>query len=440
MHPLVASPDRRRGGRRRSLRRLNLALALRCIADDDGFVSRADISARTALNKSTSSSLVDELIAGGLVRELGVTTRPSVGRPPTSLALVTHGPAGLGIEVNVDYVAACVVDLTGAVRYQHVVSRDQRGRSPEEVLRLAARLGGAAVRAVRQSGLVPFGVAIAIPGMVDANAKKIILAPNLGWSDLDPAALLDLAELGLPQGLDVFVDNEANFAALSERELLLTGTSYLYVFGEIGVGSGIVLGGNLYRGRNGWSGEIGHLTVERAGLPCGCGGRGCLEQYAGQEAILRASGVRTAVGTSLGVGPTATLIRERAERGDTSMLVALERAGRALGVVIGNTMNLLDIDRVVLGGIYKELSDHLLPTIREEVTTRWAGARWSSPRIEAAVHGAEAPALGAARSVVRRVVDDPACWLGSDAAHRSSTGGTPRTPSGFEAAADPQPH
>jgi predicted NBD/HSP70 family sugar kinase len=405
-----------------SLRRQNLALALRCIADAKGSVSRADISARTALNKSTSSSLVDELIAAGLVRELGVTTRPAVGRPPTSLALVAEGPAGLGIEVNVDYIAACVVDLGGAVRYQHVVSQDQRGQNPQDVLRRAVNLGGAAVRAVAQSGLAPAGVGIAIPGLVDSAEGRVVLAPNLGWSDLDFAALLGSPDIAIPGGVDVVVDNEANYAALSERELLIEGSSFLYVFGEIGVGAGLVLGGDLHRGRNGWSGEIGHITVERDGPFCGCGGRGCLEQYAGQEAILRAAGAEADAGTSLGVGPTVTMIRERAERGDRAMTGALDRAGRALGLVVASVMNLLDIDRVVLGGIYKELSRQLLPVVREEVAYRYAGSRWALPQIQAAVHGSEAPALGAARSVVRQIIDDPAGWLGSPTGARGPVG------------------
>lgn len=396
---------------RRGLRQQNLAMALKCIADGDGRVSRADISARTSLNKSTSSSLVDELIAAGLIREAGVVTRQAAGRRPTSLELVTDGPAGLGIEVNVDYIAACVVDLTGAARYQHVVSRDHRGQTPEEVMRSAATLGASAVRIADGSALEPSGATIAVAGLVDSQGKRVVLAPNLGWSDFSPMGYVRAADLGIREHAQLTIENEANCAALSERELLRAGASYLYIYGEIGVGSAIVLNGQLHRGHDGWSGEIGHLTVERDGAPCGCGSRGCLEQYAGQEAILRAAGMHISAGTSLGVGPTTKLIQQRAEAGDPHMLQALERAGQALGLVVALALNLLNIERVVLGGIYRDLAAYLLPIVRAEARARYAGSRWAPPTIEGAVHGPEAPALGAARSVVRRIIDDPSTWI-----------------------------
>lgn len=396
---------------RRGLRRHNLARALRCIADADGSVSRADISARTALNKSTSSSLVDELISAGLVREAGVVTRQAVGRPPTSLQLVTDGPAGLGIEVNVDYIAACVVDLTGAARYQHVLSRDHRGQTAEEVMRSAAALGAAAVQIAGGSALEPYGATIAVAGLVDRNGERVVLAPNLGWSDFSPMPHVRADDLGICARAPLTIENEANCAALAERELLRVGASYLYVYGEVGVGSAIVLNGKLYRGDDGWSGEIGHVAVDQDGIPCGCGSRGCLEQYAGQEAILRAAGMDISAGTSLGVGPTTRLIQERAQAGDPDMLRALERAGRALGLVVSFALNLLNIDRVVFGGIYRDLAPYLLPTVQAGARARYAGARWAPPAIGTATHGPEAPALGAARSVVRRIIDDPSSWM-----------------------------
>lgn len=415
MQPATVLPVGSHARRRRGLRQQNLAMALRCIADADGSISRADISGRTALNRSTSSSLVDELISAGLVREAGVVTRQAAGRPPTSLALVTDGPAGLGIEVNVDYIAACVVDLTGAPRYQHVVSRDHRGQTPEEVMRSAAELGASAARMAGGNGLEPYGATIAVAGLVDRNGERVVLAPNLGWSDFSPMAHVRPTDLGLAAAAQLTIENEANCAALSERELLRVGASYLYIYGEIGVGSAIVLNGQLYRGDDGWSGEIGHLTIEQDGIPCGCGSRGCLEQYAGQEAILRAAGMDIAAGTSLGVGPTTKLILDRAEAGDPDMLHALERAGRALGLVVAFALNLLNIDRVVLGGIYRDLAPYLLPTAQTGARARYAGARWASPVIEAAAQGPEAPALGAARSVVRRIIDDPSSWMDQQA-------------------------
>ena len=388
-------------------RAAHLALALRCVAEQSGAISRAGISAATGLNRSTACSLIDELIGGGLVREVGVTTRARAGRPGTALALRSDGPAGLGIDVNVDYTAVCVVDLTGAVRYKHVVAEDQRGHDVAEILDRIARLAREAQHAAEGDGLVLCGSAVAVPGIVDQAGSTVSLAPNLGWRDLDVTAVLPQDVHGARAGLD----NEANFAALSEDGLLRAGRSYLYVSGQIGVGAGIVLNGELYRGSHGWSGEIGHLTIDRAGPECPCGRRGCLERYAGHEALLRAAGVTAGAGTTFGVRPTADLIAGRARAGDPATLAALARAGEILGIALAGCLNLLDVEHIVLGGIYRELAPWMAPEIEREVGAGFVGARWARPEVTAAAYGAEAPALGAARSVVQDVVTDPLRWL-----------------------------
>jgi predicted NBD/HSP70 family sugar kinase len=385
----------------------NLALALRCVADNSGEVSRADISASTGLNRSTASSLIDELIGGGLVRELGATVRSGVGRPPTALALRGDGPAGLGLDVNVDYITACVVDLTGKVRYQHVLAQDQRGHPSRQILDRIARLIQGALDAVTGSGLTLHGTAVAIPGLVNHTDGTLALSPNLGWHDLNVADVLQQQTVGGR----VVLDNESNFAALSEDELLRADQSYLYINAQIGIGAGLVIEGELYRGRHGWSGEVGHITVDRDGPVCGCGRRGCLEQYAGHEAILRAAGMSSTPGTTFGVRPTAILIRERAGNGDPQTLDALAWAGRNLGTALAGCLNLLDVDRIVLGGIYRELAPWIVPEVEREIADHFVGARWSPPVVGTATHGAEAPALGAARSVVRGLVNDPLAWI-----------------------------
>ncbi|WP_229073281.1 ROK family protein [Actinoplanes sp. DH11] len=391
-------------------RAAHLAMALHCVAEQSGEISRAGISAATGLNRSTACSLIEELIDGGLVREVrdtGTTTRVKAGRPGTGLGLRDDGPAGLGIDVNVDYTAVCVVDLTGKVRYKHVVSEDQRGQGTREVLDRIARLARGAQNAAEDDGLILCGSAVAVPGIVDRRGATVTLAPNLGWHDLDVAEVLP-ADV---HGERATLDNEANFAALSEQDLIRDGASYLYVSGQIGVGSGIVLDGRLYRGAHGWSGEIGHLTIDRDGPECPCGRRGCLERYAGHEAILRAAGVTAGAGTMLGVRPTAELIAGRAAAGDPATLAALARAGQVLGFALAGCLNLLDVGTIVLGGIYRDLAPWIGPEVEREVRAAFLGARWAQPEVRAAAYGAEAPALGAARSVVRDVINDPMRWL-----------------------------
>ena len=126
----VPEASRSSPARQRSLRENNLGLVSRLIADSAAPLSRARLAARTGLTKATVSTLVDTLVAGGLVRELPPTPPAGAGRPAFGLVTSEATVAGLGLELNVDYTAACVVDLTGAVRYRQVAAADQRGVAP----------------------------------------------------------------------------------------------------------------------------------------------------------------------------------------------------------------------------------------------------------------------------------------------------------------------
>ncbi|RZU77803.1 putative NBD/HSP70 family sugar kinase [Micromonospora kangleipakensis] len=406
----VTSPSTAGAVRQGSLRELNLAVVLRRIAAADRPPSRADIAAGTGLTRATVSAVVDDLIGGRLVAEADPAPRTGAGRPARGLVLAGDGPAGLGLEVNVDYLAACVVDLAGTVRH-HVVRRaDLRPVSPADALaRLAALAADARAAAARQ-GLTLAGAALAVPGLVDAGGL-VRLAPNLGWRDVDVPALLAGNRLTEPvDGVPpLVVENEANLAALGELHAGPSGSaSFLHISGEIGIGAGIVLDGRLYRGTRGWSGEIGHIPVHPEGRPCRCGGRGCLERYAGQEVVLAAAGL---AGAELPADTAATRLADLARAGDPATLAALADAGTALGVAVAGVVNLLDLDTVVLGGGYAPLAPWLRPPVVAELARRVLTAAWSPVTVRPAALGARSAAVGGAASVVRRIVDRPVGWL-----------------------------
>ncbi|MGN9910536.1 ROK family protein [Phytohabitans sp. LJ34] len=403
--------------RQASLREHNLGLVLRQAANAARPPSRADIAAATSLTRATVSALVDDLIAGGLLTEVEPAPRAGAGRPAAGLVLSASGPAGLGLEINVDYLSACVVDLAGTVRHREVRHADQRPGRPAEVLAEVAELAAAARAHAERQGLTLAGAALAVPGLVTPTGL-VRLAPNLGWRDVDvPAGLAQglagsgprseatrrdgagpLGRSAALDGLPVTVDNEANLAALGELHAGPAGpASFLYVSGEIGIGAGIVLHGTLFRGARGWSGELGHMAVRPDGPACRCGARGCLEQYAGQEAILRAAG-------------TDDLLPQ-AKAGNPAVLDALSAAGAALGVAVAGVVNLLDVEAVVLGGIYAPLAPWLCPAVEAEIRQRVLTAGWSPVDIRPSVLGADAAVVGAAGSVVRTIHDHPARWL-----------------------------
>ena len=382
-----------------TVRRANLGVVLRHVAAT-GSRSRAQIAADTGLTRGTVSSLVSELIARDLLLETGETTSPrGIGRPGAALEL-SDVVVGVGLEVNVDYLAVSVEDLTGTVRYQRRSNRDNRDSAPRFVL---DRIGNAvrdALGAAAADGLRPVGVTVAVAGLVEEASGTVVLAPNMGWADLPVAA-----ELQKRLGLSVVVETEANLSALAEH---WTGAAvgiddFVCVFGEVGVGGGIVLGGRLFRGTHGFGGEFGHVSVDPEGRMCACGSRGCIETLVGQESIARAAGISTA---GLSRSLTDELVR-RAGDGSDDALRALADAGRWLGVALASTFNLLDLRAVVLGGCFGPLSPWLADEVRRTLEERSLAARSGSFVVVPSAFGDGAAVRGAAALPLRRALEAP---------------------------------
>ncbi|MEW2264706.1 ROK family transcriptional regulator [Streptomyces sp. NPDC047853] len=379
-------PDTQQGMRRRNLARVMHTVSA------EGPLSRAAVASRIGLTRAAVSTLVDELIRSGLLEELGPERPGRVGRPGSALAVSAQGPAGIGAEVGVDHLAVCAVDLRGRVRSRAVRYGSNRGRSLEPVAEQLNGLVRQVVSEAESEGLWPAGLAVAVPGLVARDARTVVRAPNLDWHDADLGLLL-------PADLPLTVDNEANFGALAE--LWLGGGTprdFLHVSAEIGIGAAVVVDGRLLRGTRGFAGELGHVPVRPDGPECACGGRGCLEQYAGEKAVLRAAGVEPGEDR---VG----LLAGRATEGDEAVRQALSDAGRALGIALTGAVNLLDPESVVLGGALAGLAPWLLPSLRDELARRTAGP--ACP-VSVSELGPQGPLLGAAHSVVRAVLDDPA--------------------------------
>ncbi|WP_329497998.1 ROK family protein [Kitasatospora herbaricolor] len=399
--PRQAGPASQQG-----MRRANLALVLGQIAE--GPRSRAEVAAATGLTRAAVSSLAEELLTAGLLTEAG-PAMPSgkVGRPGTALGLAPDGPGGLGAEIGVQHLAACVVDLRGEVRSWHRMEIRNQGRQPAAIF---ADLAELLRRAAEESGLRPAGLTLAVPGLVGAAEGMVERAPNLGWAGLPAAAELRLAlrACGAAElsALPIEVDNEANLGGLAELWLGGRPGDFVHLSAEAGIGSALVVGGRLLRGARGFAGELGHVPVRPDGPPCACGARGCLEQYAGEAAVLRAAGLADVRGDWVG------LLAGRAAAGDEAVLAALAGAGAALGIAATGAVNLLDPAELVLGGGYTELAPWLLPAMRAELAARVTVRPWSDDWLTVSALGRRGPLLGAAVGVVRAIVADPGRFAG----------------------------
>jgi predicted NBD/HSP70 family sugar kinase len=402
--------------RQEDLRDLNLKVVFQHILDAGRPISRTELATATGLTRPTITRIAEELLAGRLITEKGVTHNGRAGRPRVGLTLSDRGPAGLGLDIRADGLAACVVDLTGTVRHLTFAPMPPTGRDAEAVLGSLIRMGCEAIEAVTAKELTVVPATLAVPGPVDGGVVRI--APALGWRDVDAGTFL--ADLGVP----CVVDNEANLAALGE---LYAGDdplgSFLYVSGGLGIGAGIVLNGSLMRGARGWSGELGHVTVEPEGAACACGSRGCLETYASTGAILgalRGAPDRTDARDSAVPGEAGdaferinpdSVITSRAEAADPAALAALDRAGSALGIALSGAVNVLDIDSVLLGGSFALLSSWLTDPVRAEIDRRVLTASWSPVTIRPTLLGPDAAVIGAALTSIDQIRRRPTTWL-----------------------------
>ncbi|MFB6435202.1 ROK family protein [Streptomyces sp. NPDC056411] len=409
------------GDTQHGIRRRNLARVLRTVAAH-GPLSRPAVAARIGLTRAGVAPLVEELLRTGLLIESGRAAPTGRGRPGGELMVSDRGPAGIGAEIGVDHLAVCAVDLRGRVRARIAADAANRGSAPGPVLRRLTALCAEVTARISAEGLRPAGLAVAVPGLVARDSTTVVHAPNLGWraADLAPGLAPATGAGDDSPGIPLTVENEAHLGALAELRLAGDDAErpgpppdFVHVSAEVGIGAAVVVEGQLLRGARGFAGELGHVPVYPDGRACDCGGRGCLEQYAGERAVLRAGGLppeRTAVGHP-GPGGRIALLASRAADGEAATVRALEEAGTALGIALAGAVNLLDPQAVVLGGALAGLAPWLLPSLERELALRTAvaagPARAGGPLVTVSRLGADGPLLGAAQAALQGVLNDP---------------------------------
>ena len=390
------------GARQSFLRESNLSLVARTVCASPVPLSRAGVAASTSMTRSTASRLVDDLVAAGILDELQPREVTGPGRPATPL-VAGAGLAALGLQVNAGAIAARVVDLRGRIVAQEVVADDFVGSDPAVVLARLSALSRSVIDRI-PSGSTLVGAGVALPGVVSAESAHLLLAPNLGWSDLHLHSALDPASTG---GVVPRIGNEADLAARTVAESAPGRpgdlTDFVYLSGEIGIGGSVVVDGVGMPGRHGWAGEIGHVSVDPDGPACPCGSTGCLERYAGREAIFGGAGLPA----SAGAPDLARAVRA----GDARAAAAVSRAAWALGVALAGVINVLDIPAVVLGGHLGQVADLLRPALEGHLRARTLSARWVTPAIVAAEPDPAPGATGAAMLELSTVLAHPARWL-----------------------------
>lgn len=389
------------------VRQHNLSLMLRLLRP--GPLSRAGLARESGLNKATVSSLVGELAESRLVADTGIQ-RQSGGRPATLVELDGSRVRAVGVQLDVDQMVGLVTDLSGRVVVERASPLDVAQLPQSEALAALAEFTAKLAASDIASGQFLAGVSLAVAGLVDAPLGLLRLAPNLGWYDVD---VVGAVLPSLPANVPVAIDNEANLAAVAEYRLggHPPGSHVLMVSGSVGVGGGLVIDGALQRGSAGYGAEVGHLVVERDGLPCGCGARGCLETLVGLPAVLRAAvpdlAVRLLADGALSPTERLAPVVARARAGDAVALAGLRLVGGWLGVGLASLVNVLNPHVVVLGGIFRELAPWMLDGVGAELEARALRPNRQSARLVVSAVAHPGPALGGALAALERVFVDP---------------------------------
>lgn len=364
-----------------------------------GASSRAEVARVTGLSRSTVSTVVTDLIAAGIVREEAETrpARGGAGRPAVAITLDPSAGAALGIDMAFDGVRVIVTDLAHRVIEESRVAAPLETMDAEQVLRAAADTARDVLAAAGVAPARVVGAAASVPSPIDPHtgvlgAESVI--PSLAGVGVD-ARLSEL--LGMP----VRTDNDANLCALAE---FLWGRApghrdMVYLKLSRGIGSGLMLGGTLYRGVHGGAGELGHSPIVPEGPPCRCGNRGCLETVAGTGPLVDLCASR------LGGRLSVEAVVEMAGAGDTICRRALRDVGSVVGTALASTINLLNPSLVVIGG-EMEVAFRFLETPIREAMDRAAIHRSAADAVVIpGTLGRRAEALGAVALVLRESGD-----------------------------------
>lgn len=392
------------------VRRMNRAVILEVFRTKKT-LSRANLAMKTGLNPSTVSNIVGELIQENLIRETDLS-QTGTGRPGRLLELNPEGGCALGIEINVDYLEFLATDFAANVLWRQRKSTFAE-MSQESVMAEVASLSREASQFVQGCNSHFLGVGVGVPGLVDVSSGLLRLAPNLHWKDV-PIRNLLASYFDCP----IYVENEANAAALGEYYFGATQNikDFIYLSSGVGLGSGIVMGGKIFRGMSGYAGEAGHMTLDVNGEICGCGKPGCWETFVGPRAVEQhiqrslAHGAKSILqdmvkGDLKNIVFTDVLLA--AKEGDQIAIDALEKVAFYLGVGIANLVNIFDIDVIVLGGALNIASSFLLKDIERIVTTNMLAPGREHLKIIPSAHGSDACVMGAIALVLDDILHEP---------------------------------
>ena len=396
------------------LRNHNLSVTLDTLLRTQKPMSRADLAKETGLTKATLSLLASMLIESGVVQEGEPVVSTTYGRPSTPLEIHGGSIAGIGLQINTDGYGCLALDLNGDTLGQEWVSEDMTGTDPYEIFAKLDAMTFPLESRLKRRGCKVVGAGLALPGIV-TDDMWLLVARNLGWENVN------LTRFNVVRRLDVVAGNEAKMAAIAqipgyatERASFLNVVdrtdSFIYLSTDIGIGGAVVRDGEVVMGSHGFAGEIGHLSVAMDGPLCSCGRHGCLEAFAGRRALVEAAGIAEDGDATSSEAIDMFLQRWRA--GDSDVAKVVDQAADALVSAIASAVNLVDVDTVLLGGLWTHFGDELATVLEGRLRSEILGYPNVKIRVFVPPVALHPSLYGAAEMGLRRFIENPLGYMG----------------------------
>jgi glucokinase-like ROK family protein len=388
-----------------AVRKINKSLVLNTLRLHSP-ISRAEVANRIGLNRSTVTHIVNALIEEGLVSEKPFE-RNAVGRPSIALTLRPEGGAVIGVEIGVDFISVHLTDFTAQPLWRVWIDTNPTC-SQSDILVKTEQAIDQAIQISQDMNLRMIGIGVGLPGLVDMQKGELIIAPNLRWRNL-PLGNQWAERFKLP----VYIENEANLAALGEYYFGIAQNieNFIYLSSGIGLGGGILVSGHLFRGGHGYSGEIGHIQKDPKGELCACGRIGCWETQVGPRAVLkrikkilqgspelpRPDGVVEDLSNL-----TFKMVVNAALTGDPLCLHSIEEVAYHLAVGIADLVNIFNPELVVIGGALSQAQPIMRTVIEKTVFSSALPPSVNELKIAFSEYGTDACVYGA----IAIVLDD----------------------------------
>lgn len=356
--------------KRGTSREINRQIALTLIRTHQP-LSRADLSRLMDTNRANITFLINDLLEEGLVKEGATGNEVKRGRRPTYLYLNSHQRCAIAVDIRATRTYVMMTDMIGK-QLGNIVSFPTEFE-PEKLIKTLCKHIRHLVSDSDEISACD-GIGVVVPGMTDIKTGRVLRAPALGWLDVDLLPLFRKEFESIP----IYIENSGKACALSQiwetRSDFHTHHDLVFVSISDGVGVGVVINGELVRGKHNTAGEFGHLPLSIDGLPCLCGANGCWEAYISNLAtISRYFGKNLSQRQPLPLETANFTIEDLvkcARSGDAKALAALHLTARYLGLGLASIINAIDPSQIYLGGEITEAWDLIEPQVRDAIKER----------------------------------------------------------------------